>query len=149
MKNGAIETAVGLFVLLGFAAFVYLALQLGEVPFLVANKTYELKAEFNNVSGVKKGASVQVAGVIVGNVVAVDLGNNEFAVLTLRLNKNLRVPLDSMASVKSQGIIGDKYIQLTLGGDEEVFKPGEVVVDTESSVDIEGLISKFAFGSAK
>lgn len=149
MKNGAIETAVGLFVLLGFAAFVYLALQLGEVPFLVANKTYELKAEFDNVSGVKKGASVQVAGVIVGNVVAVDLGNNEFALLTLRLNKNLRVPLDSMASVKSQGIIGDKYIQLTLGGDEEVFKPGEVVVDTESSVDIEGLISKFAFGSAK
>ncbi len=149
MKKGVLETVVGLFVLLGFSAFVYLALQLGEVPFLVADKTYDLKAEFNNVSGVKKGASVQVAGVVIGSVVSVDLGKDGFAVLTLRVNKNVQVPLDSIASVKSQGIIGDKYIQLTLGGDEEVFKAGEVIVDTESTVDIESLISKFAFGSAK
>ncbi len=149
MKKGVLETVVGLFVLLGFSAFVYLALQLGEVPFLVADKTYDLKAEFNNVSGVKKGASVQVAGVIVGSVVSVDLGKDGFAVLTLRVNKNVQIPLDSIASVKSQGIIGDKYIQLTLGGDEEVFESGEVIVDTESTVDIESLISKFAFGSAK
>ncbi len=149
MKKGVLETVVGLFVLLGFSAFVYLALQLGEVPFLVADKTYDLKAEFNNVSGVKKGASIQVAGVIVGNVIAVNLGKDGFAVLTLRLNKDVQVPLDSIASVKSQGIIGDKYIQLTLGGDEEVFKAGEVIVDTESTLDIESLISKFAFGSAK
>ncbi len=149
MKKGVLETVVGLFVLLGFSAFVYLALQLGEVPFLVADKTYDLKAEFNNVSGVKKGASVQVAGVVVGSVVSVDLGKDGFAVLTLRVNKNVQVPLDSIASVKSQGIIGDKYIQLTLGGDEKVFEAGEVIVDTESTVDIESLISKFAFGSAK
>ncbi len=149
MKKGVLETVVGLFVLLGFGAFVYLALQLGEVPFLVADKTYDLKAEFSNVSGVKKGASVQVAGVIIGSVISVDLGKDGFAVLTLRLNKNVQVPVDSIASVKSQGIIGDKYIQLTLGGDEEVFKAGEVIVDTESTVDIESLISKFAFGSAK
>ncbi len=149
MKKGVLETVVGLFVLLGFSAFVYLALQLGEVPFLVADKTYDLKAEFTNVSGVKKGASVQVAGVVVGSVVSVNLGKDGFAVLTLRVNKNVQVPLDSIASVKSQGIIGDKYIQLTLGGDEKVFEAGEVIVDTESTVDIESLISKFAFGSAK
>ncbi len=149
MKKGVLETVVGLFVLLGFCAFVYLALQLGEVPFLVADKTYDLKAEFNNVSGVKKGASIQVAGVVIGSVTSVDLGKDGFAVLTLRLNKSVQVPLDSIASVKSQGIIGDKYIQLTLGGDEQVFKAGEVIVDTESTVDIESLISKFAFGSAK
>ncbi len=149
MKKGVLETIVGLFVLLGFCAFGYLALQLGEVSFLTADKTYELRAEFNNVSGVKKGASVQIAGVVVGSVVAVDLNKDGFAVLTLRLDKGVQVPLDSIASVKSQGIIGDKYIQLTLGGDEEVFKAGEVMVDTESTVDIESLISKFAFGSAK
>ncbi len=149
MKKGVLETIVGLFVLLGFCAFGYLALQLGEVSFFTADKTYELRAEFNNVSGVKKGVSVQIAGVVVGSVVAVDLNKDGFAVLTLRLDKDVQVPLDSIASVKSQGIIGDKYIQLTLGGDEQVFKPKEVMVDTESTVDIESLISKFAFGSAK
>ena len=149
MKNGVIETMVGIFVLLGFGALCYLALQLGEVPFLQGDKTYMLKADFDNVSGVKKGASVQVAGVVVGEVAAVNLSKSSVAELELRLDKTLKVPLDSMASVKTQGIIGDKYIQLSLGGDEEFFEPGGVIVDTESSVDVEGLISKFAFGSAK
>lgn len=140
---------VGLFMIIGFAAFVYLALQLGEVSFLSRSKTYVLKAEFDNVAGVKKGASVQVAGVEVGEVTAVELGEEDVAVLYLQIDNSLKVPTDSMASVKSQGIIGDKYIQLSLGGDEELFKPGEVLIETESSLDIESLISKFAFGSAK
>ncbi len=138
---------VGLFMIIGFAAFVYLALQLGEVPFLTRGTTYVLKAEFDNVAGVKKGASVQVAGVEVGEVVAIELGPMDVAILSLQIVNKLKVPKDSMASVKSQGIIGDKYIQLTLGGDEDLFQPGEVIVETESSLDIESLISKFAFGS--
>jgi phospholipid/cholesterol/gamma-HCH transport system substrate-binding protein len=149
MKSNALEMVVGLFMIIGFAAFVYLALQLGEVSFLSRSKTYVLKAEFDNVAGVKKGASVQVAGVEVGEVTAVELGEEDVAVLYLQIDNSLKVPTDSMASVKSQGIIGDKYIQLSLGGDEELFKPGEVLIETESSLDIESLISKFAFGSAK
>jgi len=149
MKNNLIEMAVGLFMILGFGALVYLALQLGEVPFLTSSKTYEIKAEFDNVSGVKKGASVQIAGVVVGDVAEVSLSKDLFALLSLRIDNALEVPIDSIASVKSQGIIGDKYIQISLGGDEKVFKPGDVIRDTESSVDIESLISKFAFGSAK
>ena len=149
MKNNSIEMFVGLFMLIGFGAFVYLALQLGEVSFLTDSKTYVIEAEFDNVSGVKKGASVQVAGVVVGEVSAIRLGENEAAVLALKINKTLQVPTDSMASVKSQGIIGDKYIQLSLGGDEDLLEAGELIVDTESSLDIESLISKFAFGSAK
>lgn len=149
MKNNTLEMVVGLFILIGFAAFGYLALQLGEVPFLTAGKTYIIKAEFNNVSGVKKGASVQIAGVVVGEVTAIELGKDSYAVLSLQIDKIVKVPKDSMASVKSQGIIGDKYIQLSLGGDEQLFQPGDMIVDTESSVDIESLISKFAFGSAK
>ncbi|MGW8195492.1 MAG: outer membrane lipid asymmetry maintenance protein MlaD [Desulforhopalus sp.] len=149
MKNNIIEMTVGLFMILGFGALVYLALQLGEVPFLTSGTTYEIKAEFDNVAGVKKGASVQIAGVVVGDVAEVSLNKDLFAQLALRIDNSLKVPIDSIASVKSQGIIGDKYIQISLGGDEEVFKPGEVLRDTESSVDIESLISKFAFGSAK
>ena len=148
-KNNTLEMVVGLFIIIGFAAFGYLALQLGEVPFLTSGKTYIIKAEFNNVSGVKKGASVQIAGVVVGEVSAIELGKDSYAVLSLQIDNSVKVPKDSMASVKSQGIIGDKYIQLSLGGDEKLFQPGEMIVDTESSVDIESLISKFAFGSAK
>jgi phospholipid/cholesterol/gamma-HCH transport system substrate-binding protein len=149
MKNNTLELVVGLFMVVGFAAFVYLALQLGEVSFLRSSKTYVLKAEFTNVSGVKKGASVQVAGVVVGEVTDIELGEDAYAILSLQVDKSLKVPTDSMASVKSQGIIGDKYIQVSLGGAEELFKPGDMMVDTESSLDIESLISKFAFGSAK
>jgi phospholipid/cholesterol/gamma-HCH transport system substrate-binding protein len=149
MKKNTLEIVVGLFMIIGFAAFVYLALQLGEVSFLTNSKTYILKAEFDNVAGVKKGASVQVAGVVVGEVAEIGLGKNDAAVLSLKIDNSLKVPTDSMASVKSQGIIGDKYIQLSIGGDEELFKPGGMITDTESSLDIESLISKFAFGSVK
>ena len=149
MKKNTLEMVVGLFMVNGFAAFVYLALQLGEVSFLTDSRTYVLKAEFDNVAGVKKGASVQVAGVVVGEVAAVELSEDDVAVLSFKINNSLQVPIDSMASVKSQGIIGDKYIQLSIGGDEEFFKPGELLTETESSLDIESLISKFAFGSAK
>lgn len=149
MKERTLESAVGLFMLCGFAALVYLALQLGEVPFLRQGSTWEVKAEFDNVAGVKEGAAVQVAGVTVGEVVDIALSDREAALLSLRLDKKVKVPVDTIASVKSQGIIGDKYIQLNLGGDDELFKPGEIIRETESSVDIESPISKFAFGSAK
>jgi len=149
MKKGTIEIIVGLFMLVGFAALGYLALQLGEVRWLTGGNTYLLKAEFDNVSGIKKGASVQVAGVVVGSVETIELGPENFAVLIMRLQNQVHVPVDSIASVKSQGIIGDKYIQISLGGDEELFKEGDVVTETESAIDIESLISKFAFGSAK
>jgi len=149
MKKSTIEIFVGLFMLVGFAALGYLALQLGEVRWLTGGSTYLLKAEFDNVSGIKKGASVQVAGVVIGSVEAIELGPENFAVLVMRLQNQVQVPVDSIASVKSQGIIGDKYIQISLGGDGELLKEGEVVTETESAIDIESLISKFAFGSAK
>ncbi len=149
MKKNTTEMVVGLFMLIGFAALVYLALSLGEVSFLRNGSTYTINAEFNNVSGIKKGAAVDVAGVVVGDVDKIWLGKNGYAHLALRIDRSVKVPLDSMASVKSQGIIGDKFIQLSLGGDEKVFADGGVIRDTESAVDIESLISKFAFGSAK
>jgi len=149
MKKNTLELIVGLFMITGFAAFIYMALTLGEVSFLTDNSTYIINAQFNNVTGVKKGASVEVAGVVVGEVSKVWLGDKGYAQLALRINKKLQVPLDSMASVKTQGIIGDKFIQLSLGGDEKMFANGGTILDTESAVDIESIISKFAFGSAK
>jgi phospholipid/cholesterol/gamma-HCH transport system substrate-binding protein len=144
-----LEMFVGLFMLAGFGALIYLALNLGEVPFITQSSTYIIKAEFDNVSGVKEGASVQVAGVVIGSVSDVRLSEDDIAQLSLRINRDLKVPLDSIASVKSQGIIGDKYIQISLGGDQEYFEENGIIFDTESAVDIESLISKFAFGSAE
>jgi phospholipid/cholesterol/gamma-HCH transport system substrate-binding protein len=149
MKKNTVEIIVGLFMVAGFLAFGYLALKLGEVSFLTSGSTYTINAEFNNVSGVKNGAAVQVAGVVVGEVTKIWLGDKGYAQLSLRINNSLKVPVDTIASVKSQGIIGDKFIQLNLGGDEKVFANGGVIRDTESAVDIESIISKFAFGSAK
>ena len=149
MKQNGLELFVGLFMMAGFLAFGYLALQLGELPILSAGKTYVINAEFDNISGVKKGGSVQIAGVVVGQVKRTWLGEDELAHVALQIDNAVRVPVDSMASVKSQGIVGDKYIQLTLGADDQLFADGDVLTETESAVDLESLISKFAFGSVK
>lgn len=149
MQNTITEYIVGLFVIAGFGAIVYLALNLGEVPFLSKGSTYTVEAEFENVSGIKNGAPVQVAGVNVGQVSNLTLNEDRLAQLTLQVDETLKIPLDSIVSVKSQGIIGDKYIQITLGGDIEFFEEDDLILDTESAVDIESLISKFAFGSAQ
>lgn len=147
--DSRVEITVGLFLVLGFVAFAWLALQLGEVSLLDKGRTYTVYAEFENISGVKIGAEVQIAGVSIGTVTELRLNKDDMAVAALKLDKDIQLAKDSMASVKSQGIIGDKIIQITPGGDEELYKAGDTIVDTESSVDLESLISKFAFGGVK
>lgn len=146
MKSSMTDILVGLFLLIGFVALGWLALQLGEVPWLADSRSYLLYGEFNNISGVKAGADIQISGVKVGTVKELALNDQSFAVVAMQLNREIKVPVDSIASVKSQGIIGDKFIQISLGGDELAFKDGETITDTESAVDLESLISKFAFG---
>ena len=146
MGNSRIEIVVGIFLVIGCLAFGWLALQLGEVPWLTGSKMYMLNAEFNNIAGIKAGADVQISGVTVGKVRQLNLSKDNLAAVEMALNNEVKIPVDSIASVKSQGIIGDKYIQISVGGDEKNYKPGETIVDTESAVDLEALISKFAFG---
>mgnify|MGYP001424682412 CR=1 FL=1 len=149
MKRNMTDIIVGIFLIVGFVALGWLALQLGEVPWLAGSHSYTLYGEFNNISGVKSGADIQISGVKVGTVRELSLNDQSFAVVAMQLNKDVKIPVDSIASVKSQGIIGDKFIQISLGGDELVFKDGETISDTESAVDLESLISKFAFGKVK
>ncbi len=149
MKNSRVEIVVGVFLVLGFLAFGWLAMQLGEVTWLSGSRTYSVYADFDNISGIKSGSEVQIAGVTVGSVTGLALNEYDQARAALQLNREIKLPKDSIASVKSQGIIGDKLIQITLGGDEENYAEGDVIVDTESSVDLESLISKFAFGGVK
>lgn len=147
MEN-KLETSVGVFLVIGFLSFVLLALQLGDIPLLRGSSAYIIEAEFDNVAGLKKGSKIQIAGVSVGSVADIYL-REDYAVVELRLKDGVEVPTDSIASVRTQGIIGDKFVQISLGGDEEFFGAGDVLTDTESTVDIESLISKFAFGSAE
>lgn len=149
MNRTRLEFFVGIFLIIGFLSFGWLALQLGEVSWLTGSRSFDIYADFDNISGVKPGADVQIAGVVVGKVGNIILSDDDLARATLQIDKRVAIPVDSIASVKSQGIIGDKYIQITLGGDEELYQPGATLVDTESSVDLESLISKFAFGQVK
>jgi len=138
--------AVSSFLVVGILAFGWLVLQLGEVFWLTEGETYVLNAEFYNTGGINVGADVQVSGVSVGKVQHVYLNEDMVAVVRILLNREIKIPVDSVALVKSQGIIGDKFIQITLGGDNRLYKPGETIVDTESAVDLESRISEIVFG---
>ena len=114
-----------------------------------ANQGFELSARFDSASGLRVGADVELAGVPVGRVVAISLDPDPLrtqAVVHLRLDKNLHLSDDSIASIKTSGLIGDKYVSLSRGGSEKTIPPGGTITETESPVDLETLIGKYAFG---
>jgi phospholipid/cholesterol/gamma-HCH transport system substrate-binding protein len=147
MKNTKLELSVGIFVLLGIAAIAYLTIQVGTGS-VVGGDTYLLESRFTNAGGLHPGSSVMVAGVTVGRVEAVRIEPADFsAIVTMRVLSGLQLPTDSMASIKTTGLIGDKFISLSPGADETSMKPGARITLTESAVDLESLIGKMAFGS--
>lgn len=147
MKKTNLELAVGVFVLLGIAAVAYLTIQLGSGS-LIGGDTYLLEARFANAGGLHSGGSVQLSGVTVGRVEAVRMDPSDYsAIATLRISSLLQLPTDSMASIKTAGLIGDKYVSVSPGADETYLTPGTRIIMTESAVDLESLIGKMAFGS--
>jgi phospholipid/cholesterol/gamma-HCH transport system substrate-binding protein len=149
MKQTRLELFVGIFVLLGIGAVAYLAIKLGSGS-LTSGDTYLLEARFTNTGGLHSGSSVLLAGVTVGRVDAVRVDPADYsAIATLRILSALRLPSDSMASIKTTGLIGDKYVSLSPGADESYLKPGERITMTEPSIDLESLIGKAAFGSVE
>ncbi len=145
MNNRKIEFLVGCFVLIGIGAVLYLAIRIGGVPFL-GKDTYELKAEFSSVAGVYPGSRIEVAGVLVGAVKRIELNPFFLAEVTMELPVHIRLDEDTVASIKTAGLIGDRFIQLTPGGSDNILGHGDSIFDTESAMDIEGLISRFALG---
>jgi phospholipid/cholesterol/gamma-HCH transport system substrate-binding protein len=147
VKQTRLELFVGIFVLLGLAAVAYLTMKLGSGS-LVGGNTYLIEARFSNAGGLHSGSSVLVAGVTVGRVEGVRIDPADYsAIATLRIATELRLPTDSMASIRTSGLIGDKYVFLSPGADDTYLKPGTRITMTESSVDLESLIGKMAFGS--
>lgn len=146
MKRSSVELGVGVFVLLGIICVGYLTLRLGEVEVLRDNY-YFLSARFTSVTGLKVGAQVEIAGVQVGQVDAVALDPKEYvALVRLKIKENIQLSEDAIASVQTAGLLGDKYIQLSQGGSDQMLKPGDRIIETEPALNIEDLIRKYAFG---
>jgi phospholipid/cholesterol/gamma-HCH transport system substrate-binding protein len=147
MKKNHVELSVGVFVLLGIVAFTYLTIQVGTGS-LLSGDTYLIESRFTNAGGIHSGCSVLLSGVTVGRVEGVRMDPTDYsAIVTLRVLSALRLPTDSMASIKTSGLIGDKYVSLLPGADDSFMNPGARITLTESAVDLESLIGKMAFGS--
>lgn len=132
--------------LVGFLCFVYLSLQLGEFSLFAGRRSYTLSADFENISGLKVGAVIEIAGVNVGRISSVGLGKNERAHVEMQVNNGVVISEDAIASVRTQGIIGDKYIRISQGGSEVILKDGARISETESAIDLEEMVSKYIFG---
>ena len=147
MKNINTELIIGVFMIAGFLAFAYLSLQMGEFSVFDLEKNYTLEAEFDNVSGLKVGAVIEIAGVGVGKVAKIRLGKQGLAKVTMLINHDVKITADAIASIRTQGLIGDKLIKIIQGADEEMLAEGGVIFDTESAIDFEDLLSKYIFES--
>src|SRR4029077_9327299 len=130
----------------GTAAIVWFAVQAGAGVAL-GGSTYEVKARFTNIGGLKTGSQVLIAGVPVGRVEKIDLDPQYAAIVHMNVSQGVRLPSDTIASIKTSGLIGDKFIALAPGGDSQSISSGGTITDTESAVDLESVISRFAFGS--
>ena len=147
----AIDISTGLFVFLGFAAMAFLVTQITSKEVAIHSDSYRLKAQFENVGGLKPGAPVTMSGVTVGRVEKIIYDMSLFkAVVTLRIDDHFnRIPKDSDASILTSGLLGGQYIGLTPGGSEEVFKNGDRVEFVQDAIVLENLISKFLFSQAE
>lgn len=144
MKKFDVELAVGVFMILGILCLGYLSIKLGKMEFF-GNDGYELQAVFSNSGGIKTGSSVVISGVTVGRVKQVSLDDYQARVV-LYLPNDIKVQEDAIASIKTKGLIGEKYVEITPGGAEEIIPPGGKIRDTQPAVDLEGLISSYVFG---
>jgi phospholipid/cholesterol/gamma-HCH transport system substrate-binding protein len=146
MKSYSKETSVGIFVLICLLCVGYLTIKLGKMQ-LGSSNTYTVIAKFESAAGLRAGAGVEIAGVPVGKVSAVSLDQEDYlAEVYLAIQNDIQLGDDIIASIKTSGLIGDKYIKLTPGGSTEMLEDGSEITDTESAVDIEELISKYVFG---
>lgn len=144
MKRGNLELIVGVFVLAGLACLAYLAIHLGKLE--LVGSGYRLVAEFDNISGLKDGAAVEVAGVEVGRVESIQLASGDRAKLVMKIGPGFKIYDDAIASIRTKGIIGDKFVKLSPGSSGNAIPNGGKIRDTESAVEWEELIAKYIHG---
>ena len=146
MKKYSIETVVGIFVVIGLICVAYMTVKLGKVAFF-GNNYYSIYADFGTVSGLRVGNLVEIDGIEVGQVRNMSINQDkQVAVVELKIRKGIKIYDDAIASIKTAGLIGDKFIKVDPGGSSTILKPGGKIIDTSSPIDIEDLIGKYAFG---
>ena len=149
MNRASIDLWVGIFVVIGIGAIVFLALKVGNLTSLRTTPTYRIEAAFDNIGGLKLRAPVKAAGVVVGRVEKVRLDTKTYdAVVTLRIDRQYEFTKDTIASINTSGLLGEVYIGLDAGGDPVLLKDGDRIGKTQSAVVIEKLISQFLFDKA-
>ena len=138
---------VGVFLLAGFLSFAWLAVKMGDInPF--ANETYPVTARFTSISGLKEGSTIELAGVVVGKVGSIELDTGDYeAVVHLNIDKQVELQDDTIASIRTAGIIGDKYIKISPGGSDIILEAGDEIEETEPAISLEELVSKYIFDS--
>lgn len=147
MNSKTTDFSVGLFVLIGLLAIAYMAIQIGGSRFF-GSDTREVEAIFSNIGGLNSGSNVMIAGVKVGTIGDITLNQDTLrAEVTLKIDSGIELFDDATASIKTNGLIGDKYIAIYPGTPDLGLELEGPIVDTESAIDIEGLISRFAFGN--
>lgn len=139
-----LEVLVGIFVVAGLIALGYLSIKLGKLE-VIGSKGYDVVAEFSDVGGLKAGSAVEIAGVEVGRVTDISLKDYQ-ALVRIRMKQDVKLQDDSIASIKTKGLIGEKYVALTPGGSDMMVKAGGRIRETESAIDFENLISNYVFG---
>ena len=147
MEKAKLEFIVGVFVVIGLICLAYLSIKLGKLE-LIGGGLYEVEAEFDSASGLKPGATVEIAGVVVGRIKAITLKDDRAAV-RMSIQDDVKLYTDTIASVKSRGIIGEKFVGLSPGGGGEELKAGGTIRDTESGLDLEELLGQFIHGNVK
>ena len=144
MKKLDLELAVGIFLLAGIFSLGYLSVKLGKLE-VWGRKGYEVHAVFSNSGGLKPGSGIVIAGVDVGQVKSIRLQDYQ-AQVVMNLPSDVKIQEDAIASIKTKGLIGEKYIEITPGGSEKTIQPGGKIRETQPSVDLEELLSKYIFG---
>ena len=147
MKKYAMETMVGIFVVIGLLCVGYMTVKLGNVG-LIGDSSYPLLARFTKVNGLRDGSAVFMLGLEIGRVERLTMDQEEqVAVVEFRIKKGIKIYDDAIASIKTEGLIGDRYVSIDPGGgSDELLEPGGIITETESPTDIQELISKYAFG---
>ena len=146
MKKYSSETIVGIFVVLGLAAISFMAVRIGNIT-IVGDNSYSLYAPFNTVSGLRVGNSIEMMGMEIGRVAQFKMDQDkQVAIVELRIKKDIEIFDDAIASIKTAGLIGDKYVAIDPGGGGDLLSNGDTIIETESPVDIMELVSKYAFG---
>jgi|SRR5690625_206622 len=149
MSQSKTDFWVGLFVFIGLVALAFLALRAGNLSSFSFAPTYQVKASFDNIGGLKVRAPVKSSGVVVGRVVDIGFDNQDFrATATLEIEDKFEFPADSSASILTSGLLGEQYIGLTPGGDDKNLHNGSTITYTQSAVVLEELISKFLYNMA-